>query len=65
MTYALRDAAVAIEKTRSPAVLLAWRGAHTRVMTGYRADADPATFRNVKIEGAYILDPWYPDVSSI
>ena len=39
---ALRDAAVAIETTGSPAILLAWRGAHTWVMTGYRADADPA-----------------------
>jgi hypothetical protein len=65
MTYALRDAAVAIQETKSPVVLLAWRGAHTWVMTGYRANADPATFRNAKIEGAYILDPWYPDVSSI
>jgi hypothetical protein len=65
MTYALRDAAVAIKETKSPVVLLAWRGAHTWVMTGYRASADPATFRNTRIEGAYILDPWYPDVSSI
>ena len=65
MTHALRDAAVAIKKTKSPVVLLAWRGAHTWVMTGYRADADPAVFRDSKITGAYILDPWYPDVSSI
>lgn len=65
MTYALRDAAVAIQKTHSPAVLLAWRGAHTWVMTGYRADADPAIFRNSSIEGAYILDPWFPRISSI
>jgi hypothetical protein len=34
-------------------------------MTGYRADADPAVFRDAKISGAYILDPWYPDISSI
>lgn len=65
LTYALRDAATAIKKTHSPAILLAWRGAHTWVMTGYRASGDPATFRNTRIEGAYILDPWYPDVSSI
>jgi hypothetical protein len=62
---ALRDAAKAIEKTGSPVVLLAWRGAHTWVMTGFRADADPAVFSDAKIKGAYILDPWYPDVSSI
>ena len=65
LTYALRDAATAIKKTHSPAILLAWRGAHTWVMTGYRASGDPATFRNTRIDGAYILDPWYPDVSSI
>lgn len=62
---ALRDAAVAIEATRSPVVLLAWRGAHTWVMTGFRADADPQRFLDATVEGAYILDPWYPWVSSI
>jgi len=62
---ALRDAAKAIQRTRSPAILLAWRGAHTWVMTGFRADADPSIFADAKIKGTYILDPWYPDVSSI
>ena len=62
---ALRDAAIAIEETNSPAILLAWRGAHTWVMTGYRADADPTVFPDAVIEGTYILDPWYPWVSSI
>jgi hypothetical protein len=62
---ALRDAAVAIETTRSPVILLAWRGAHTWVMTGYRADADPRRFDDAVVEGAYVLDPWYPWISSI
>ena len=62
---ALRDAAKAIEKTRSPVLLMAWRGAHTWVMTGFRADADPSVFADATIKGTYILDPWYPDVSSI
>jgi hypothetical protein len=62
---ALRDAAVAIDTTRAPVILLAWRGAHTWVMTGYRADADPRLFRDAVVEGAYVLDPWYPWVSSI
>jgi hypothetical protein len=62
---ALRDAATAIETTRSPVILLAWRGAHTWVMTGFRADADPAIFADATVAGAYILDPWYPRVSSI
>lgn len=62
---ALRDAARAIDATGAPVVLLAWRGAHTWVMTGYRADADPSIFPDARILGAYILDPWYPRVSSI
>jgi hypothetical protein len=62
---ALRGAAVAIQATEAPAVLLAWRGAHTWVMSGYRADADPRVFPDAIVTGAYVLDPWYPDVSSI
>jgi hypothetical protein len=62
---ALRDAAKALEATRSPVLLLAWRGAHTWVMNGFRADADPAVFPDAKIFGTYILDPWYPTISSI
>jgi hypothetical protein len=60
-----RDAARAIEKTGSPVLLMAWRGAHTWVMTGFRADADPAIFSNATILGTYINDPWYPTISSI
>jgi hypothetical protein len=63
--HALRDAAAAISRTGAPAILLAWRGAHTWVMTGYRADGDPTVFSDAKVSGAYILDPWYPRVSSI
>ncbi len=62
---ALRDAAMALSQTRAPVILIAWRGAHTWVMTGYRADADPTVFRNSTISGTYIYDPWYPRVSTI
>ena len=62
---AMRDAALAIDATQSPAILLAWSGAHTWVMTGYRADADPNVFPDAVIEGTYVLDPWYPWNSSI
>ena len=34
-------------------------------MTGYRADADPLVFKDAKVSGTYILDPWYPRNSSI
>jgi hypothetical protein len=62
---ALADAARAISTFHAPVILMAWRGAHTWVMTGYRADADPLVFDNVKVSGAYILDPWYPRISKI
>lgn len=62
---ALRDAARAISEFNAPVILLAWRGAHTWIMTGYRADGDPLVFDDVRVSGAYILDPWYPRVSSI
>ncbi len=62
---ALSDAARAIEATGAPVILLTWRGAHTWVMTGFRADADPAIFDDARISGVYIQDPWYPGDSSI
>jgi hypothetical protein len=64
-TDALHDSAIAISTTNSPVVLFPWWGAHTWVMTGYRADADPTIFGDAAISGAYILDPWYPRTSSI
>ena len=64
-TDALRDSAIAITEMDQPVVMFPWWGAHTWVMTGYRADADPTLFDDAAISGAYILDPWYPRVSSI
>jgi hypothetical protein len=64
-TAALRDSAIAITTLDKPVVIFPWWGAHTWVMTGYRADADPTRFDDAHITGAYILDPWYPRVSSI
>ena len=62
---ALRDSAIAIAELDKPVVMFPWWGAHTWVMTGFRADADPTAFDDARISGAYILDPWYPRVSSI
>ena len=62
---AVRDAARAVSATGHAVILLAWRGAHSWVMTGFRADADPVEFGDARIKGAYILDPWYPRVSRI
>lgn len=62
---ALLDAAKAIEDTGQPALLLVWRGAHAWVATGFRATADPAVYDDATVTGMYVLDPWYPRVSSI
>ncbi len=62
---ALSDAARAVDATGAPVILLMWGGAHTWVMTGFTADADPAVFEDARITGVYIQDPWYPWVSSI
>ena len=62
---ALRDGARALQETGAPVILLTWRGAHTWVMTGFRADADPMVFDDARITGTYILDPWFPRISSI
>jgi len=62
---ALLDAAKAMSATGKPVILVAWRGAHTWVMTGYRANADPLVFEDATVTGTYIYDPWYPRISSI
>jgi hypothetical protein len=62
---ALRAAAKAMATTGHPAILLAWRGAHAWVMNGFKADADPRVFKDARVTGAYVIDPWYPRVSSI
>jgi hypothetical protein len=62
---ALHGSAVALKQTGKPVVLLAWRGAHTWIMTGYRANADPTVFDDATVTGAYVYDPWYPWVSNI
>lgn len=62
---ALHDAAATMSRTGQPVILLVWRGAHAWVMTGYRATADPALFSDATVSGTYVLDPWYPRVSTI
>ncbi len=62
---ALRGAAVALSATNSPVVMMAWRGAHTWVITGYKADGDPAVFSDATITGAYVYDPWWGWITSL
>lgn len=62
---AVQAAAKAIRLTGRPAGLLAWRGAHSWVMSGFQATRDPAVTEASLVTGVYVEDVWYPLVSSI
>jgi hypothetical protein len=62
---ALRRAVRAIRATGRPVGLLVWRGAHSWVLHGFTATADPASSSDFRITGLWISDPWYPRISSI
>ncbi len=63
---AMHDAALALSRTLRPVGLLTWWGAHSWVMTGFKADSDPLLFPDTfQLKGAFIVDPFYPRVSSI
>lgn len=65
LAQALADAAGTMSRTGDPVVLMVWRGAHAWVMSGFRASADPGSFSDATVSGTYILDPWYPRISTI
>jgi hypothetical protein len=54
-----------MRRTNRPVGLLVWRGAHSWVMTGFRATADPARTGRFEVTHVRIVDVWYPRVSSI
>jgi hypothetical protein len=62
---AIESAARALRLTGRPVGLLTWRGAHSWVMSGFRATADPAFTDDFDVTGIYVEDVWYPAVSSI
>ncbi len=61
---AMRAAATAVRATSRPVGILAWKGVHSWVMTGFTATADPASTTRFTVTEAYVLDPWYPWVST-
>jgi hypothetical protein len=63
-TTAMRAAATAIRTTGRPVGILAWTGIHSWVMTGFTATADPASTKSFGVPTAYVMDPWYPWVST-
>jgi hypothetical protein len=62
---AIHVAARAERLTGRPVGLLVWRGAHSWVMSGFRATADPAFTANFRVTAVDIEDVWYPRISSI
>jgi hypothetical protein len=62
---AIRKAAKALRLTDRPVGLVTWRGAHSWVMSGFTATADPAYSDDFQVNKVYIQDVWYPYVSTI
>ena len=62
---AIERAVRAIRATGRPAGLLVWRGAHSWVLHGWEATADPAGPETMTVTHLYVSDPWYPRISSI
>jgi hypothetical protein len=62
---AIRAAAKALRMTGRPVGIIAWRGAHSWVMSGFRATADPGSSDRYKVSAVAIEDVWYPRISSI
>lgn len=62
---AIHKAARALRETNRPVGLVVWRGAHSWVMSGFTATADPAYTNDFKVKKVYIQDTWYPYVSTL
>jgi hypothetical protein len=62
---AITAAAKAVRTTGRPAGLMVWRGAHSWVMSGFTASADPALTDQFTVTAVRIEDVWYPRYSNI
>ncbi len=62
---AVQAAARQIRLTNRPAGLMVWRGAHSWVVSGFSATADPATTDAFSVIAVRIEDVWYPRFSTI
>ncbi len=65
LKVAIKNAARQIRLTGRPAGLMVWRGAHSWVMSGFNATADPAQTDDFTVTAVRIEDVWYPRLSSI
>ncbi len=62
---AIQLAARQIRLTSRPAGLMVWRGAHSWVMSGFNATADPALTNDYTVTAVRIEDVWYPRFSTL
>ncbi|CAN5788141.1 hypothetical protein BH24CHL6_BH24CHL6_08350 [soil metagenome] len=62
---AIRLAARRLRVTDRPVGLLTWRGAHSWVMSGFEASADPLQADEFEVSGVWIQDVWWPRISTI
>ena len=62
---ALRVAASAMRDTGRPVGLVMWKGRHAWVMSGFTSDADPRAGDDFDVTGVRVLDPLYPNGSSL
>jgi hypothetical protein len=62
---AIQVAAKALRTTNRPVGLMVWRGAHSWVMSGFTATADPAVTTKYTVTAVYIEDVWWPRHSNI
>jgi hypothetical protein len=62
---AIHIAARALRLTGRPVGLLVWRGAHSWVMSGFTATADPGYTNQFTVTAVRIEDVWFPRISKI
>lgn len=62
---AVAKAAMALRMTGRPVGMLTWRGAHSWVMSGFTATADPAYTNDFAVTGLFVEDVWFPAISKI
>jgi putative peptidoglycan lipid II flippase len=62
---AIQLAAKQLRATNRPVGLMVWRGAHSWVMSGFKATADPALTSQYTVTAVRIEDVWYPRFSTI
>jgi hypothetical protein len=62
---AIAVAAKAVRRTGRPAGLMVWRGAHSWVMSGFTATADPAVTDRFTVTAVRIEDVWYARYSRL